>query len=71
MLNCKQVTEVCSQELERPLKMGEKLALQTHLMMCSGCTNYRQQMKALRLVMQTYADGKAVTVEPDGGVSKT
>ena len=48
MLSCKEVTEVCSQEMERPLRVGEKLSLRTHLMMCTGCTNYRQQMKALR-----------------------
>lgn len=60
MLSCKEVTEVCSAELERPLKLGEQLALRTHLMMCSGCTNYRKQMKTLRQVMQVYAEGKAI-----------
>ncbi len=61
MLSCREVTEVCSAEMERPLKLGEQVSLRTHLMMCTGCTNYRKQMKALRLVMQVYADGKAVT----------
>lgn len=65
MLSCREVTEVCSAEMERPLKFGEKLSLRTHLMMCAGCTNYRKQMKALRMVMQAYADGKAATVESD------
>lgn len=61
MLSCREVTEVCSAEMERPLKLGEQVSLRTHLMMCTGCTNYRKQMKALRLVMRAYADGKAVT----------
>jgi predicted anti-sigma-YlaC factor YlaD len=60
MLNCKQTTELCSAEMERSLQLGEKLSLQMHLMMCSGCTNYRLQMKTLRQVMQAYADGKGV-----------
>ncbi|MDP1691678.1 MAG: zf-HC2 domain-containing protein [Burkholderiaceae bacterium] len=68
MLSCKEVTAVCSAEMERPLKLGEKVLLRTHLMMCTGCTNYRQQMKALRQVVQAYADGKAVSVEPGAGV---
>lgn len=69
MLNCKEVTEVCSAEMERPLKLGEQVSLRAHLMMCTGCTNYRKQMKALRLVMRAYADGKAATVESDAGAA--
>lgn len=64
MLNCREVTELCSQEMERPLRIGERVSLGTHLMMCSGCTNYRKQMKALRLIARTYADGGAVLPPP-------
>lgn len=38
MLSCKEVTELCSAEMERPLAAGEVLSLRLHLMMCSGCT---------------------------------
>ncbi|MBI5718769.1 MAG: zf-HC2 domain-containing protein [Burkholderiales bacterium] len=58
MLSCKEVTEVCSAEMERPLKLGEQVSLRAHLMMCSGCTNYRKQLKTIRQVMQAYAEGK-------------
>lgn len=64
MLNCKEVTELCSQELERPLRMGERVSLGTHLMMCTGCTNFRKQMKALRQVAQSYAAGGAAVAPP-------
>lgn len=69
MLNCNEVTRLCSDELERPLHLGERTALHVHLMMCSGCTNYRNQVKTLRQVMQAYADGKAIAedAEPDRG----
>lgn len=60
MLNCKEVTEICSVEMERPLKLGETVSLHTHLMMCTGCTQYRKQMKMLRLFMRDYANGKAL-----------
>lgn len=66
MLNCKEVTELCSQELERPLRLGEKTALGMHLMMCSGCTNYRRQMQTLRQVMRAYAQGRAGPTDPPG-----
>lgn len=63
MLSCKEVTEVCSVEMERPLRLTEQVSLRVHLMMCTGCTNYRKQIIMLRQVMQAYADGGAVTVE--------
>lgn len=67
MLSCREVTAVCSAEMERPLGLGEKVSLHAHLMMCTGCTHYRRQMKALRQVMQTYAEGRAPGVEPERG----
>lgn len=71
MLTCKEVTEVCSVEMERPLKLSEQLSLRTHLMMCSGCTNYRKQMKTLRQVMQSYAEGKAIADDAAPGQGNT
>ncbi|MDE2396718.1 MAG: hypothetical protein KGL43_00975 [Burkholderiales bacterium] len=65
MLNCKETTELCSQELERALGIGEQLSLHLHLMMCSGCTNFRKQAKMLREVMGRYADGQAPSAEED------
>lgn len=67
MLNCKEVTELCSQKMERSLRLREQVSLGTHLMMCSGCTNFRKQMKTLRQVMQAYAEGKAVTADAGEG----
>ena len=67
MLNCQEVTRICSDEMERPLRLGERTALHVHLMMCSGCTNYRQQMHTLREAMQAYADGRAAEGAGEGG----
>lgn len=62
MLSCKEVTEICSLEMEQPIALGQRLGLGLHLMMCSGCTNYRQQLKVIRNAMQTYADGRVVAM---------
>lgn len=59
MLSCKEVTRICSDEQERPLRLGEQASLHLHLLMCSGCTQYRRQVKTLRQVMQAYAQGRA------------
>lgn len=63
MLNCKEVTEMCSREMEQPLGLRDKVGMHAHLMMCSGCSNFRKQMGVLRQAMRSYAEGKAVTVE--------
>ena len=70
MLNCRQVTEVCSLEMEHPLTLAQQMSLHTHLMMCTGCSNYRKHLRTLRQVMQAYAEGKAPADEPERGESK-
>ena len=57
MPSCIEVTEVCSAEMERPLRLAERISLRSHLIMCSGCTHYRAQMKLLRTIMRAYAAG--------------
>lgn len=61
MLNCKEVTELCSQEMERALGLRERMSLGAHLMMCSGCSNFRRQMAALRKIAREYAGGRAAS----------
>ncbi|MEO6407905.1 MAG: hypothetical protein ABIO45_04040 [Burkholderiaceae bacterium] len=65
MLNCKGVAELCSEEMERSLRLREKIALGAHLWMCSGCANYRRQMTTLREVAQAYAAGQAIMADPE------
>lgn len=65
MLNCKEVTELCSQELERPLRLGERMNVRMHLIMCSGCTNFRDQVGTLRRVANAYSEGASVDAEVD------
>lgn len=64
MPHCREVTEICSAEMERPLRLGERVGLHTHLMLCTGCSRFRKQLKTLRQVMQAYAEGRSVAGEP-------
>lgn len=50
MMNCRQATELMSQELDRQLSWHERISLKFHVMMCDGCTNFRKQMAFLRKV---------------------
>ncbi|PTD95349.1 zf-HC2 domain-containing protein [Pseudothauera lacus] len=57
MLSCKKASRLCSEALDRELGLRERLALRMHLMMCSGCTNYHDQMAFIRRVTTRFADG--------------
>jgi predicted anti-sigma-YlaC factor YlaD len=65
MLNCREVTELCSDELDRTLGLRERMALRTHLMMCAGCTQFRAQMATMRRLMQAYAQGDTAGLGDD------
>lgn len=61
MLNCREVTQLCSRELEERLTLGQRLSLRTHLLVCIGCSNFRRQMSTLRDASRRYAQGEAVS----------
>lgn len=48
MMLCKTATHLLSQQLDRTLSASETMALHFHLVMCSGCTNFRGNMTLLR-----------------------
>jgi len=48
MLSCRQATELMSQEQDRPLALSERIGLRLHVLICTGCANYRRQMMVLR-----------------------
>ena len=48
MMNCKQATRLMSEEMDRDLATGDRLALRLHTLLCAGCARYRVQMGFLR-----------------------
>ena len=45
MLNCKEVSQLASEALDRKLTLKERIGLRFHLMRCKLCTRYVQQLK--------------------------
>lgn len=37
MMNCKEATQLMSQDLDRKLSLVERLGLKLHLLICKGC----------------------------------
>lgn len=58
MLNCHDATRLMSEAQERELGLKERVSLKMHVMMCSGCRNFGQQMHTLRQTMRAYANGE-------------
>ncbi len=58
MMNCHEATRLMSASQERKLSMTERMSLKLHLMMCTGCSNFKEQMGSIRLMTRTFAKGK-------------
>jgi len=52
MLTCKQASQLISQSLDHPLSWVQRLQLRLHLLICTPCTRFRQQLKLLRRALQ-------------------
>lgn len=48
MMSCKTATHLLSEQLDRELTKSEAISLKVHLMMCTGCTNFRNNIAFLR-----------------------
>jgi predicted anti-sigma-YlaC factor YlaD len=49
MGKCKNITRLLSDALDRRLTTSEWVAIRLHLPTCSGCRNYRKQIRLLRV----------------------
>ena len=56
-MNCQEATRLLSDAQERELALKEKAAVKFHVMMCSACRNFGQQMRTLRDIAHSYAKG--------------
>lgn len=64
MLTCKEVTHLLSDAQDRPLTLGERLSLRMHLLICTGCANFRRQMDFLRAACRRHPAQDAAKDKP-------
>ncbi|WP_075791323.1 zf-HC2 domain-containing protein [Massilia putida] len=60
MMSCKLATHLLSQQLDRKLSRRETMSLNFHLMMCRGCTNFKENMAFLREACEFVAGEAAI-----------
>src|SRR5579875_1791991 len=67
-LTCEDVAALASQELDRELSRGERIALSLHVVYCRACRRYRLQVLLLRDALArlaSSADGVGPTLPPE------
>lgn len=55
MKNCKEVTELVSQSIDRRLSLIEWMQLRMHLLMCDACSRFKRQAEFLHVAARDYA----------------
>jgi hypothetical protein len=52
MHNCKEVTRMVSESMDRKLPLHQRMGIRVHLFMCKFCSRYRKQLLILREAMR-------------------
>ena len=55
-ISCKEASRLISQSQDRPLSLGEQVALRLHLAICRGCRAFSTQLAFLRRAVRRLAD---------------
>ncbi len=63
-LTCREVTELFSQSLDRPLPSAQRLSLWIHFVICKWCARYKQQLLFIRDAVRRYPDELAGRDQP-------
>ena len=56
MFNCKEVTRLISESLDRELPLYQRMGIRIHLLMCKFCSRYRKQLLFLRATMRLHVE---------------
>lgn len=56
---CRQAARLLSEGQERPLELTERLPLRLHLLACSGCRAFQQQLRFLRQASRQLGNGQS------------
>ncbi len=60
MFNCREVTRMISESLDRSLPLHQRIGIRIHLFMCRFCSLYREQLLALRKAIGNFESAAAL-----------
>ncbi len=69
--SCKQAAALLVAREDRPLGLGERLALRLHLLACAACPSFERQLLTMRNSMQQWRNYADVESDTDSGVKKS
>lgn len=52
IFSCKKITAMVSESMDRKLPLSRRMGIRFHLMMCSLCRRYQQQLLFIRSVLR-------------------
>lgn len=61
MYNCREVTQMISESLDRELPFYQRIGIRMHLLMCKLCSRYQRQLLFLRKIIGLQAASSAET----------
>lgn len=64
MPDCKDISRLVSESMDRRLSWRQRLGVRLHLLMCRYCSRYRQQLELLRRVLKSQAELSADASQP-------
>ncbi len=56
MRNCREISALVSQAMDKKLSFPERVEMSLHLMICSQCRNFRKQTVFIRKAAHRYVD---------------
>jgi hypothetical protein len=56
MRNCRDISALVSQGLDKKLTISERFSVWLHVMMCARCRNFKKQTQFIRKAAQHYTD---------------
>ena len=56
MFNCKEVSRMVSESMDRKLPVLQRTGIRIHLLMCKFCSRYRRQLLSLRETIRLHTD---------------
>lgn len=56
MFNCREVSKLVSESLDRELSYTQKMGIRLHLLMCRYCARFARQLRKIRDLMRGMED---------------